>query len=634
MLLKRNINLTPRNTTLLMVFSIILVGSLIYSGCLALGILYDFDDLLYIFQNPFTDGINWSNIKGAFTTPFVGNYAPLHILSYALEYIFWPDNPQWYHLTNVLLHLLNAVLLFFFIRLLTKKNTVGLFTALIFLLHPGQVESVAWLSERKNLLSATFFLLSFLFYFRFSPPCHEMQEKGGAQTHRAAYILSLLFFLMALLTKCSVVIMPLLLVIYHRYFRTGRFSLQQGFALIPFFLLSFLSALVTLKTQSTALLGLFEHSLPAHLYMMLFILGKYLRLLFLPVNLSFQYDIPLLSGGWNPSMAAPILLLILFVCLSGIILKKNSRSIFWVLWFLICLLPVSQIVPIVTYMNDRYLYLPLIGIAALAAIGIEKIYGASRRNTAVFLVMLIVLCFLSVLTAQRIRVWVSPRSLWEDAQRKAPGNHLPHVKVGIYDFHAGRYDRALKEFQTSKAIRNKFYDYEWLGNVYGKKHQWQKAIENYNRALKKSPESPIAWRNLGIAQYNIGKVEVAITSLEKARDVNPKYVRPYLDLGMIYQSQKKDDLALTVYRALITALPDKADGWIALADYFAKRQNLQKSRFYLKHAQETAKQLSVLEEMKVQLLTHRLEETLSKMKKSATQVRSGIEQHRLLGSNQ
>jgi len=608
-----------------MVFSIVLVGFLIYSGCLALGILYDFDDLLYIFRNPYTDGINWSNIKGAFTTPFIGNYAPLHILSYALEYVFWPDNPQGYHLTNVLLHLLNSVLLFFFVHFLTGQKTVGLITALIFLLHPVQVESVAWLSERKNLLSTTFFLLSVLFYLRFSPPFHAMQEKGSEETHRVAYMLSLLFFLMALLTKCSVVIMPLLLVIYHRYFRTGRFSLQPGFALAPFFILAFLSVLVTLKTQSASILGLFENSLPAHLYMMLFVAGKYLRLLFLPVNLSFQYDVPLLSGGWNPSMAAPILLLILFACLSGIILKKDSPSTFWVLWFLICLLPVSQIVPIVTYMNDRYLYLPLIGMAALAATGVDKLYGTSRRKTTVLLVMLIVLCFLGVLTVQRIQVWVSPKNLWEDAQRKAPGNHLPHVKAGAYDFLAGHYDRALEAFRTSKEIRPKFYSYEWLGNVYGKEHQWEKAIENYNQALKESPGSFMVWRNLGIAQYNIGEMENAIASLEKAREVDPKYISPYLDLGMIYQLQGKDDLALTIYRDLTTKLPDRSEGWIALADYYAKRKDVQKARRYLEKAKETAKHRSVHDEIKVRILSRRLRERLPEEKTNADRAKAETE---------
>jgi len=581
-------------------FLLIVVGFLLFWGCLYLGVLNDFDDLTYIFRNPYTDGLSWSNIRGAFTHSFVGNYAPVHILSYGVDYLFWKDDPWGYHLTNIVLHIGNAVLLYFFLCRLIRQQSISLIASLIFLIHPVQVESVAWLSERKNLLSATFFLFSFLIYIRLFPPSGGYDRSDEPVGKGVVYFFSFFFYLMALLTKSSVVVMPLLLLTYHRYYR-GKGDIRKCWpAMTPFFMAAIVFSILTLRTQSGSVIGLFDGSIFSHIYMILYILGKYVRLLFFPVNLSFQYDVPSLAQGCSSSMAGPLIFLIIFTLWMVGVAKKKPGSFFWGLWFLICLLPVSQLVPIVTYMNDRYLYLPLIGFAVSTAGKLSTFRSVPKNEWTGLVLIAIPLLFYGTLTTRRIPVWATSRSLWMDAVSKAPGNHLPYVKIGAYHFREGKLDLALKEFQSSERIRPKYYNYEWIGNVYGKKHEWEKAIRYYRRSLSLFPENSKVLRNLGIALYNTGDMSSAVSSLQQAIRYSPGYVRPYLDLGDIYHQKGDEIRELQIYRELVRTCPEKVEGWIALAGYYAYHHAKEKSRKYWDIASAKAKRGSVLDQLKLE----------------------------------
>ena len=183
----------------------------VFSNTLSHGFLENWDDPFYISNNAYIQGFSWANLKAVFTKEFVGNYAPLHLLSYMIDYEIWELNHRGYHLTNVLLHVMNTILVFILLFRIYKNRFASFLGALIFAIHPVQAESVAWVTERKNILGMSFLLLAFLFYQNF------LNTK-----HRYHYFAAFILYLAALLTKSVVVILPPILLLYELMMRSPR----------------------------------------------------------------------------------------------------------------------------------------------------------------------------------------------------------------------------------------------------------------------------------------------------------------------------------------------------------------------------------------------------------------------------
>jgi len=366
-----------------LLLSVILLLVILGACCFANSLkspLLNWDDQVYIQDNPYIRSFSWSNLKVLFTRPYFKNYAPIHILSYQLDYHFFRLRPEGYRMVNILLHIFNSIIIFFLILEWYHTFKGALIAAAIFTVHTIHVESVVWLSQRKDVLSAFFFFLSLYAYIQFRkrkercglrdtgdthhwPPTTDHWMPGRA--HTGWYGFSLGFFLLALLTKPIAITLPLILVLNEFCFQKEGSAIQWKDK-IPFFLLACLSAAATCWAQGaeTGIKRYVGHNFFLSLLLTGKILVLYLGKLLVPLGLSNRYVFLVTkpSDLFTPSLGLFWAILLLF--LGGLVLlwrKRKKNLAFPGLWFLITLLPMANLVPTSTQMADRYLYLPSLG---------------------------------------------------------------------------------------------------------------------------------------------------------------------------------------------------------------------------------------------------------------------------------
>jgi len=376
------------------------------------------DDNTYIVFNTSIAGLSLTHIKTAFSTIYAGNYAPLQIISYMLNHALSGLKPAGFLLTNVALHIANGLLLQ---RLLIRNNFPSLgatAAAAIFLLHPVQVEAVAWASERKTVLAMFFFLLALHSY-----QSYLAQEQQWDKARW--YGTSLLCFVLALLSKSVVVILPATLIVYDLAYRQGNRRLSWLPDKLPFILLALAGVALTIYTQDPLRSGGradFHGGSPlATLLTMLPVLSKYLHLVFWPTDLSIYYggiqvktafDETVFRGG----------MLALALAAGGLVLWRAQKVLFcWYAFFFIGLLPVSQIIPIVTLINDRYLYFPLLGAAPFIVGSMLLLVGKlPRLKTLCPLVAIAIGLTLAILTFRQVGTWQNTLTLYRQVVRTNP----------------------------------------------------------------------------------------------------------------------------------------------------------------------------------------------------------------------
>jgi hypothetical protein len=478
---------------------LLLVGATIgvYSFSLDHQFIASWDDYNYVVKNPDVCGFTVEHLQNAFTKFYVGNYAPLHIVSYMFDYTLWGLNPAGYIGTNIVLHTINGLLFYWLVAKLTANNRLAFFSGLIFLLHPVQVESVVWISQRKNLLAMFFFLASFLSYIYYRG---KDADKGYIN-----YSVAILTFIAALLTKSVVVVLPIVLVLYDFCFAPRQYRRQWILDKIPFFAAAVVVALIALKSQASDMGGgivNYPDEGPFRIFItMLTVFADYARMLVWPANLSIVYDIPVKTG-----VDLAVILSGMFMILLGTVLfylwRKDKAIFFWAALIPLGLLPVSQIIPLTTLMNDRYLYFPLLGFAVLFARGATLCSDRllPRTKWAGSALLCLLLLPLPVLSWQRSNVWSDSISLWSDALNKNP-NFATYAGMGNALYRAGKiteavvmYERSLNLEPTSEeALRS-------LGAIYLNSGQYDKALHYINLFVENYPDNAFGQRMLEIAK--------------------------------------------------------------------------------------------------------------------------------------
>jgi hypothetical protein len=308
---------------------------------------------MYVYQNQHIKEISWANTKTFFTSFYFGNYGPLTLLSYAFDYRMGRLKPLTYHTTNLLFHLLNCILVFWLVNLLSGAAPVAFLVAMLFGIHPLHVESVAWISERKDVLYSFFFLSSLISYVKY---LHKKQT--------LFYILSLLLFLASCLSKAMAITLPFVLFLIE-YLLRHKIDKKTLFGKLPFGLISLVFCIITLLTQYGP-----SHAKPAHLFSFLdnilragYGLMFYIYKIILPVRLSGLYPNPQNIGGNYPMVffLAPLVIILLILLI--IKFRNNRKVIFGTGFFIITILPVLQLLPVGwAIAADRYTYIPAIGI--------------------------------------------------------------------------------------------------------------------------------------------------------------------------------------------------------------------------------------------------------------------------------
>jgi len=428
-------------------------SALLYWKTLGFGFITTWDDDIYVLNNVLIRGLTAEHLCGIMTTPLAGNYAPVQILSYSLDHLLWGLDPGGYHFSNFILHSINGCLVYACLKAISKNAVASFAAAALFLVHPVNVENVAWIAERKTLLAGLFFFLSLLSYL-------EFREKDRARE----YILSLLLFAAGILSKTSVVVLPAVLLTQELFLAQGRSGSRRFYLLIPFFVLAAAGAaaviLIHLREGFIEQGALSAGVLFGTVYpTMMTVFWKYAGLLVWPVDLSGFYDTAVYQSFFRTPVVVSV---IAWILLSVYIFRWTGRQVrFWYLWFWICLIPVSNLlIPLPVYFADRYMYLSGIGLFMICGLAItgtfERIKGLpglrALAGPAVYTAVFLPAAFYAVLTYNRLEVWRNDTVFWEDTARRSPRMYVPHMNLGAAYEKNGRFEEAEREYLTALGI--------------------------------------------------------------------------------------------------------------------------------------------------------------------------------------
>lgn len=527
----------------------------------------DFDDSSYILKNPHVQGgLTWGTVKWAFTTFREGNWHPLTWLSHALDCQVFRLNPVGHHYTNLLLHAINAVLLFLLLRQATGLTWPSLVVGALFALHPVNVESVAWAAERKNVLSMLFFLLALHAYDRYA--------RTG---RRHLYLWVAVCFAFGLMAKPQIVTLPFVLLLwdYWPLQRMGRgpvageallASAPRSFpALVlekwPLFLLAAADSVVTVLAQraGNSVRTFDQVSLGARGENVLISYVRYIGKMLWPTSLAPMYPRPQNSlPGWQVLAATALLLLV-----SVLVLRWRDRRYLpmgW-FWFLGTLVPMIGIITVGEQsMADRYAYIAFIGLFVAVVWTLDALASEHRipnawRAAATLGVVFLMGC----LTYRQLGYWHDDDTLWRYTLSVTKGNYQAHNNLAFALAEQGRSDEAIAEFRAAMALHQyppeqvlalAFYELR-IGHP-------KEAIEESDSVLRSSSApkvQAVAWSEVGQAHLQLRHYDQAAESYRNALRLSPENEMALVGSGLIALRQGQSDLAVNQFGRVVKLDP-------------------------------------------------------------------------------
>jgi protein O-mannosyl-transferase len=537
---------------------------LIFASCVAFGRItgndfINFDDNAYITaNNHIKSGINSESIKWAFKSVVVNNWVPLAIISHILDWSLFGANASGHHVVSLLLHIGAVIFLFLFLYKTTNNIWSALFAVAFFALHPLRVESVAWASERKDVLSMFFGMASLYSYALYTENSKLPQ-----------YCLCLMLFVLSLMSKSMLLTLPFIFLlldywplerwqkaitapIENRSHMMGRIIWEK----IPFILLMIFSGMITILVQY----GTSQIYTPffTRIFNTSIVYVTYLKNTFWPVDLALFY----LSVDSFP----PWQILVSCFILSGVTVvviyafKKMPFLFVGWCWYLGTLIPVIGLIPTNALTADHYTYLPSIGIAIMLAWGIPSlIKSEGTRKKILFPAGIGVTIILTVLTWRQCGYWKNSIELWNHAVKVTENNSLAYSNLASALVDAGRIEDALDNYNRAILIRPdvaRFY--RDRGEIYAKLGQYNRAIEDYNEAIRIRPDVAELYSDRGTTHGEFGQFQIAIEDFNKAISVNTNYVDAYFNRGTVYAKLGQYKRAVDDFNKTINMKPDYA----------------------------------------------------------------------------
>ena len=529
----------------------------------------NFDDEDYFSANPHVRaGLTWNGVTWAFQIGYAANWHPLTWLSLMLDAQLFGTGPAGPHLTNLILHAATTVLLFFLLRRLTGTLWPGAFVAAIFAIHPLHVESVAWVSERKDVLSGLFFMLTLLMYARYAGLSGIQPPKS-----KVFYGLILLFFAFGLMSKPMLVTLPFVLLLLD-YWPLARFEHQSAWRLIlektPFFLLSTASCILTVLAQKEAITPTLALPLSLRIGNSLYSYLIYLGQMFYPARLAAFYPHP--ENGlswWKPVLAFVLLAGIT----AGVFALRRSRPyllIGW-LWYLGMLVPVIGLLQVGGQARaDRYTYLPLIGVFIMLTWGVKDLLPSWRyRKQAFCFGAIIVLAALMTSASIQTSYWRNSEALWNHTLACTSRNYVAHSDLGGVLFKQGQIAEATAQYQTALEINPRYVEaHNDLGIVLARQGQTAEAIGHYRTALAIKPDYVEAHINLGNALATEGQADEAIDHFQQALQLDPNNGEAHNDWGAMLLRQRQNSEAMEHLQKAAELEPDNAEVQVNLGTAF------------------------------------------------------------------
>jgi len=506
----------------------------------------DLDDYEYVAENQTVqNGLTLKNIAWSFTTTLTGNWHPLTWVSHMLDCQIFGVNPGWHHFTNLIFHTANGLLLFFLLRKMTGDLWQSGFVAAVFALHPLQVESVAWIAERKNLLSTFFGVVTLWGYVAYI-------EKPNV----IKYLSVFLFFSLGLMSKPMLVTLPFVMLLLDLW-PLSRLQLESSgdspipkpginiFYLVkeklPFFALVTASSVVTFIVQKKggAVGSLEMISMKGRIANALVSYVGYIGKIIWPNKLAILYPHPVDFPWWKTTGSFALLVAITVFVIRNVKLRP-WLSVGW-FWYLGTLVPVIGLVQVgVQAMADRYAYVPMIGLLIMIAWGVPSLLERQqRKKIGLALITAVILSLCMTTTWFQSMYWKNSIILFQHTLNVTRNNYLPHNNLGVALANRGRIDEAVEHYRESLRIKPDFADaHNNLGITLAREGRIDEAIKHYREALRKSPDFEEAHNNLAIALYYKGNTNEAIRHLQEAIRIRPDYANAKQNLQEMLKDQQ------------------------------------------------------------------------------------------------
>ena len=537
----------------------------------------NYDDGMYVYQNPHVlAGLSWRGIRWAFTFAEIGHWHPVTWFSHMLDARVWGLRAGGHHLTNVLFHLATAFLLFLALKRMTGALWRSAAVAAFFAIHPQRVESVAWIAERKDVLSGLFFMATILGYLRYT-----------ARPGWARYAIVVVLFALGLMSKGMLITLPLLLLLLD-YWPLARFKPDSVKAIwnaqnrsilarligekVPLFILSAASCLAT-RLSPEKIAPVFQMSLLARIENAIVSYVIYIKQMLYPVGLELPYFNP--PGGFPVWQVIVALVLLLSVTLIAFLQwKRRPYLIVGWLWYVVMMLPVIGLVQISYYTRaDRYTYLPHIGLYLLIVWGAVDLTSTwPRRRELLSFAGLLLIGLLVMQARVQASYWHDSEKLWRYALSVAPDNFVARVNLGLVLDEKGEVDAAIAQYEKAERIQPGYAEeHNNLGNALCRAGRVPEAIAQYEKALELVPGLPQVENNLGTALAQNGQLTEAIAHFRKAIELTPDFAGAHGNLGYALLIDGRLDEALPELQKALALKPDSPEVHLHLGDLFLAR---------------------------------------------------------------
>jgi tetratricopeptide (TPR) repeat protein len=500
------------------------------------GELLSFDDQAYISENPLIQKFTFENIGAIFSQFHYGGYYPLTLFSFMIDYQIAELNPFIYHFTNLLLHLVNTLLVFFLIKKLFKNKVISLTAAFLFGIHSLHVESVTWATERKDVLYAFFYLLSLLNYLKY------IDKKD-----RKYFIYTFVFFSLSVLSKSMAIVLAPTLLLFD-YFK-GR-KLTDNVVLIekvPFFILSIAFGIIAIKSQASIGAITDEINLPftQRIAFAAYSFTLYIIKLFIPFGQTAFYPYPEFSGVYwlfvIPGLG--------FIYLTYKFLKENKTLAFAMIFFLIHIVLGLQLMQVNDFlMADRFAYLASIGVFIVIGYFYKNYLEKKNINKNILYgIAGVYIVFLFISTTEYVKKWESSLILWDHIVKKNP-DKIPKA-------------------------------YYWRGHTYVENGDYSLALKDFSKVINMDGHDYLAsaYHSRAVTYANMNNLNLALEDIENGIKADSSYMNFYVLRGQIYAGQKKLELAEKDFNTVVSLDTNNYLGYYHRADFYRRAGELEKS---------------------------------------------------------
>lgn len=545
--------------TLLIIVAFFLLGFAVFGASIGNDFV-TWDDAGLITENRDVQSMTPETLRHVFMSYDPELYIPLTFVSYQIDHRIGGDAPAVYHATNLVLHILNALLACWLLSLLLGFGWLPILLGLFFLIHPLNAEAVAWASARKDVLS-TFFLLSSLISYV------EWRSRRSA----VLFVVSMILFVLALLSKVMAVMLPVVLVLLD-LLENRRDVKAMAAEKAPFFVLSLTFGIVALFGKTSVLAS----STPWQKMIMaakstLFYLEKFVA----PYGLSFAYPYTKPVTILSADFFLPVVAVALLLATAWRLRERFKLALFGILFFLVTLVPTFANFSKgsdMYFASDRYAYVPMIGLLLALGVFVEEwlhsaatVRGSSLRMKAVAVLSAGILVTFGVLAHAQALTWKSSDVLYRHALEYYPNSRAAHHNLGMELLQLGDPQGAIAEFDTATAIKDDPRTRVSKGAALVALKRYPEAVAEYQTVIRMDPTQPDAYYGLGNIAYKIGNLQEAIRQYRQALAVRPEYTNALNNLGGIYIEQKDWDNAIATLRQSVEQRPDFPESYYNLA---------------------------------------------------------------------